>query len=267
MINKGKFTLVQQLRLLSLIVVIGLVLSITAHAIALWAGFDVSASLVTKIDFLNPLNWAKISVLCVIEEIVFRGVLSLDVKAVCVSIFFWIFMLLSYLSNTMLKIDVREEYRHILLIGLYALLSFCITYQIYRKCISFIVAMFRFNYNLLFWTLCILFALAHVDNYVNHNSAVLIYLVLVVPQLAMGGFLAVVRIRNGIVSSAIIHFLADVWFFSFGLESRVTGHAVIKIAVGVFLSVIFLFGSFQVKLCRNVAYALMRPSSRILENC
>lgn len=264
MINEGKLTFTQQLRLLSLIVAVGLLLSIIGHLIIVRLGFQISTNLTTKINFFSPVNWIKLAALCMAEEIIFRGVLSLSVRATCVSILFWFILLFSYLSKIIFNFNAQEIHYYPLFVGVYALLSLCVTYLIYRKYLPLFISIFKSNYNSLFWVLCTLFALVHVDNYVNHNSNLLIYLILVVPQFIMGSLLAVVRVRNGIISSAVIHFLVDVWFFVFGLESSMSSHPALKVAVGIVLAFILLMGLTQIKLCKNMAYVLMKPSIRIL---
>jgi len=261
MLSERKLTAVQQFRLLSLIVTTGFVLSIAAHSITLWLGFDVSASLVKKINFLNPINWVKLAVLCTAEEIIFRGILSLDVKAVCISIFSWFILLFSFLTEAIFKTGAIEGH-HIYSLCFCVLLSIGATYITYTRYIPSIISICKSNYNLLFWTLCILFALAHLNNYADAGGITLPCLILVVPQLFMGSFLAVARIRNGIATSAIIHFFADTWFFLFGLESSIHEHNY-KFIIVVLLAILLL-GSLQIRLFRDVAHTLMRPSALVL---
>ena len=255
----------QQLCILSLIVVIGLILSAACHSIVTSLGFKISTNLVTKINFTNPLNWIKLIAMCIVEEIIFRGPLSLSKKAITASIFFWLTLLFSIISRKLFIINNETIYLRAIHIGICIIISLFVAYFTHAKYINLISIKLRENYNLLFWALCISFAIVHVDNYTGQSMGFSIYLILVIPQFVMGSLLAIVRVQKGIANSAIIHFFTDAWLFMLGVESRLSGHAVMQVLIIALLSFILLIGLFQFNLFRHMFFILMNPSARIFQ--
>lgn len=248
------------IRCVSLIIVVSVILSVLAHGLVYLVGATEPKNVLTTVSVMKPKTWMLLATSCVLEEILFRGALSLSKRAIVVSTFSWLLVVLLYGSKiAMESTGASKSTLHIV--------SFCcvifasvVAYLVHIYLVNCIRSILSNKYNLFFWICSLLFAVSHILNFTDTGHAFGIYLVLVVPQLVMGSILGIIRVQWGIFWSILVHFFVDAWLFLCVVVGLIKNEHILVTVCVVTLSFMFLYGMTQLRLARVIFGSLRNPA-------
>ena len=246
------------LRFSALAVPVCTLVGVFGALLAVSIGLHPGENLVSTINFLNLKDWFLLVFVCALEEVVFRGMLSLSKRAIATSLSVILFMTLIALSHSYFGILYKHGAIHFITVSACFLLAFVSGYFLYKHAAQKISTALAKKYNLFFWISCLIFAMAHISNYPDRKGWLIFFMILVLPQFCFGAIAGIVRIRYGIYSSIAMHFIFDAWVFSLATEKHIGSH-LWSVVLGVILFIFFAFGLFEFRLLRRTLGELRNP--------